>query len=98
MEAKDIGDVLERVCDSLHDDDILLSIYRKGDDVGVLVTSGDDRDISVLLSAFIERYLNGTDDEGSYRVANIILDAVDMVAIKKISERSIRASSDFPTA
>lgn len=76
---------LEKIANEMSDDETLFAIYvnDKKEELSLLTTGDDDKDIICTIAAIIETSLTGKGDEGMDRVTHIILEALKLVQTSK---------------
>ena len=72
---------LEKIAKRMNDDETLFAIYvnDKKEELSVLATGEDDKNIICTIAAILETSLTGKGDEGMDRVTHIILEALKLV-------------------
>jgi len=76
---------LEKIAQKMSDNETLFAIYvnDKEEELSVLTTGEDDKDIICSIAAILETSLTGKGDEGMDRVTHIILEALKLVQTSK---------------
>lgn len=76
---------LEKIAQKMSDDETLFAIYvnDKAEELSVLTTGEDDKNIICTIAAILETSLTGEGDEGMDRVTHIILEALKLVQTSK---------------
>ena len=76
---------LEKIAQKMSNDETLFAIYvnDKKEELSVLTTGEDDKDIICTIAAILETSLTGNGDEGMDRVTHIILEALKLVQTSK---------------
>ena len=76
---------LEKIAQKMSNNETLFAIYvnDKKEELSILTTGEDDKDIICTIAAILETSLTGNGDEGMDRVAHIILEALKLVQTSK---------------
>ena len=76
---------LEKIAQNISNDETLFAIYvnDKKEELAVLTTGEDDKNIICTIAAILETSLTGNGDEGMDRVTHIILEALKLVQTSK---------------
>jgi hypothetical protein len=76
---------LEKIAQKMTNDATLFAIYvnDKEEELSVLTTGEDDKDIICSIAAILETSLTGHGDEGMNRVTHIIIEALKLVQTSK---------------
>ena len=76
---------LEKIAQKMSDDETLFAIYvnDKEEELSVLTTGENDKDIICTIAAILGTSLTGKGDEGMDRVTHIILEALKLVQTSK---------------
>lgn len=76
---------LEKIAQKMTNDETLFAIHvnDKKEELSVLTTGEDDKDIICTIAAILETSLTGNGDEGMDRVTHIILEALKLVQTSK---------------
>lgn len=76
---------LEKIAQKMNNDETLFAIYvnDKKEELTVLTTGEDDKNIICTIAAILETSLTGEGDEGIDRVTHIILEALKLVQTSK---------------
>lgn len=87
MKAKEfnVTKELEKIAKEMSNDETLFAIYvnDKKEELSLLTTGKDDKDIICTIAAILETSLTGNGDEGMDRVTHIILEALKLVQTSK---------------
>lgn len=87
MKAKEfnVTKELEKIAQKISNNETLFAIYvnDKKEELAVLTTGEDDKNIICTIAAILETSLTGHGDEGMNRVTNIILEALKLVQTSK---------------
>jgi hypothetical protein len=76
---------LEKIAKEMSNDETLFAIYvnDKKEEMSLLTTGEDDKDIICIIAAILETSLTGKGDEGMDRLTHIILEALKLVQTSK---------------
>lgn len=77
----DVTRELEKIAQKMSNDETLFAIYvnDKNEELSVLATGEDDKNIICTIAAILETSLRGKGEEGMDRVTHIILEALKLV-------------------